>query len=666
MIRLLDLPKEILFKIFDPLDFESIQTLYSIPQFEQSLQGFATVVSDLDEAAATSWISPSCPYVNFKELGVDEVKSHHVFYVLENCLDSELVQKIILNQDRPNTVILSNKLMKSVNNGSLDQRKIHLYDYALFLNSSKGPADPEKAAEYFESDAYHRYKEVSYENIKKLIALSTSSKFLESVECPYVECVELRFLEFDAMKFRTPNVKEMVLFRCINTNSSAKLSFPVLAEVTFDMFCKSFIDCMDLENCPAESLTVEEGDIVKWENLVIGKAKRISISIMDATGPPHGSLRNVSIPRCEDLTLRGFTNVFNVTAPLVSKLNIESNIFIGEENDFSMRNFQADKVKALSITGFGIAAEFPTVLFESVVNLELHNIKFLCSGTFQNVEELKISGKLEGCFQMIDTKKLTSLKVYRRFVEAEGYDTDDFDLSGFSFPKLEKVEVTEENEFDFLKTLNAPNLEELSINRPRSISFLNIFSNGFENLQKLKVSEPSFPIMEDIKLQNLQVLEIALYDFRPLNSFKIVNCYFPNLHSFFLKPRFPRISGGDNWIAPSGTIDIEAPKLDTFCSTFLKIDHLDLTRFPKLIELTVNYIKKITLGDVAQNLSAFEIQGNSLREMSYTKDPENIHRFVKSFTPKRLKKAYKLFQNHSKANQLLVVNAIIKKRRQEL
>ncbi len=178
-----------------------------------------TIVSDLDEAAATSWLSPSCPYVNLKKLTVGQVKSGYVLYVLENCLDSELVQKIIANQDRPNTVILSNKLMKSVNCIFLDPEKAHVYDYALFLNSSKGPVNPEKAAEYFESDAYRRYKEVSYKNVEKLIELSSTSKPLEYVECPYLECLALKDLEFDAMKFRTPNVKAMFLYDCINTNS---------------------------------------------------------------------------------------------------------------------------------------------------------------------------------------------------------------------------------------------------------------------------------------------------------------------------------------------------------------------------------------------------------------------------------------------------------------
>lgn len=531
----------------------------------------------------------------------------------------------------------------------------------LFLNSSKGPVNPEKAAESFESDAYRRYKEVSYKNVEKLIELSSTSKPLEYVECPYLECLGLKDLKFDAMKFRTPNVKAIFLYDCINTNSSAKLNFPVLAELTFDGFCKNFIDCMDLENCPAESLTVEEGDIVKWENLVIGKAKKISISIRDVTGPSHGSLKNVSIPRCEDLTLGGLTDVFNVTAPLVSKLNIESNIFIGEENDFSMRNFQADKVEALSLTGFGIVAEFSTVLFESVVNLDLHNIKFLCSGTFQNVEELKISGKLEGCFQMIDTKKLTSLKVYRRFVEAEGYDTDDFDLSRFSFPKLEKVKVIREHDFGFLKTLNAPNIEELHFHMPSSTNFFNILSNGFENLQKLRVTFPSFPTMEGIRLENLNVIDIIIGGLK--DKFKIVNCSFPNLHAFYLRPLLPQVR-----IAPRGTIDIEAPKLETFHSTHLKMDHLNLTRFPELTELKVNYVKKITLGDVAESLIAFEVHGNSLQELSYSKAPENLHHFDKGCTSKslELEQTCKLFEIFSRANQLLLEGAIMKRRRHEL
>ncbi len=439
---------------------------------------------------------------------------------------------------------------------------------------------------------------------------------------------------------------------------AAKLKFPVLAELTFDGFCKSFIDCMDLENCPAESLTVEEGDIVKWENLVVGKAKTVSISISgELERPILGSFGNISIPCCEDLSLGGIADVFNVTAPLVSKLNIESNIFIGEENDFSMRNFQADKVEALSLTGFGIVAEFSTVLFESVLVLELCDTKFLCSGTFGNAKELKISSDFASCFQMIDTKTLTSLEVtYELFEEPE---TDD--LSRFSFPTLEKVKVIREHDFDFLKTLNAPNIEELHFHMPSSTNFFNILSNGFENLQKLRVTFPSFPTMEGIRLENLNVIDIIIGGLK--DKFKIVNCSFPNLHAFYLRPLLPQVR-----IAPRGTIDIEAPKLETFHSTHLKMDHLNLTRFPELIELKVNYVKKITLGDVAESLIAFEVHGNSLQELSYSKAPENLHHFDQGCTSKslELEQTCKLFEIFSRANQLLLEGAIMKRRRHEL
>ncbi|ODQ62799.1 hypothetical protein WICANDRAFT_76961 [Wickerhamomyces anomalus NRRL Y-366-8] len=653
---LFDLPKELLLKVFELLDFESIKALYSIPQFEQGLQGFVTIVSDLDEAAATSWLSPSCPYVNLKKLTVGQVKSGYVLYVLENCLNSELVQKIIANQERPNTVILSNKLMKSVSYEPKKGEDFYEYDSALLMDSSKDPVDTKRAAEFFESDAYRRYKEVSYKNVEKLIALLSTSELLEYVECPYLECVELTDLKFDAMKFRTPNVKAMLLYDCINTNSSAKLNFPVLAELTFDGFCKSFIDCMDLENCPAESLTVEGGDIVKWENLVVGKAKTVSISISDELERPIlGSFGNISVPCCEDLSLGGFIDIFNVSAPLVSKLNIGSTYATSQEHNFSLKNFQADKVKTLSMGSHNVA-EFSTALFESVLVLELCDTKFLCSGIFGNVKELKISSDLASCFQMIDTKTLTSLEVtYELFEESE---TDD--LSRFSFPTLEKVKVIRQHEFGFLKTLNAPNIEELHFHRPSSTNFFDILSNGFENLQKLRVTIPSFPTMEGIRLENLNVIDIVIGGLK--DKFKIVSCSFPNLHAFYLRPLLPQVR-----IVPKGNIDIEAPKLETFHSTHLKMDHLNLTKFPELIELKVNYVEKITLGDVAESLIAFEVHGNSLQELSYSKAPENLHHFDEGCTSKNveLEQTCKLFEIFSRANQLLLESAIMKRRRHE-
>lgn len=438
---------------------------------------------------------------------------------------------------------------------------------------------------------------------------------------------------------------------------AAKLKFPVLAELTFDGFCKSFIDCMDLENCPAESLTVEEGDIVKWENLVVGKAKTVSISISgELERPILGSFGNISIPCCEDLSLGGIADVFNISAPLVSKLSINCTNLAGVEDKFSMRNFQANNVESLYM-GIHIVVEFPTALFESVLVLELCDTKFLCSGTFGNAKELKISSDFASCFQMIDTKTLTSLEVtYELFEEPE---TDD--LSRFSFPTLEKVKVIREHDFDFLKTLNAPNIEELHFHMPSSTNFFNILSNGFENLQKLRVTFPSFPTMEGIRLENLNVIDIIIGGLK--DKFKIVNCSFPNLHAFYLRPLLPQVR-----IAPRGTIDIEAPKLETFHSTHLKMDHLNLTRFPELIELKVNYVKKITLGDVAESLIAFEVHGNSLQELSYSKAPENLHHFDKGCTSKslELEQTCKLFEIFSRANQLLLEGAIMKRRRHEL
>ncbi len=84
----------------------------------------------------------------------------------------------------------------------------------------------------------------------------------------------------------------------------------------------------------------------------------------------------------------------------------------------------------------------------------------------------------------------------------------------------------------------------------------------------------------------------------------------------------------------------------------LRIDKLDLSEFSQLRELEIGGVIELILGEVSQNLVEFTLNGVSLKELQYSKNPENIVNFDRpAMYPTDLEPILVKFEDYASANK---------------
>ncbi|CAM9016686.1 unnamed protein product [Wickerhamomyces anomalus] len=626
MMSIFELPQEVLLKIFVLLDFESIKTLYSIHQFERQLQGFATIVSDIDYDP--SLFPKYCDYINIHRFSPELVRSEVVFFVIQDLANPSLVNKISQIQTTPTSFILHNNYIHVLN--CPDDDRFGWGD----------DADLEMTAK----EAYDFYYPLSgewesiLENSTELLQLAHSQKFLKSVEFPYIKRLTLDKVDINSVKLKTPSLKELTLRNCTSTDESPQFTFPLLSNLDLEGASKCLIEKLDFGAYPDEKLSIVYGEISLMRNLTIGKAKTVSITVdSDIFMREWTSFMDISLPNCMQLYLDGFQNIKSISAPLLSLLSIQHI----NDREFHLNNFAAKHLESLILRNLMIA-HFSDTDFQKLEYLDIFECTMgSVTGCFPRAETVRVSSCfLDDCFKNLDTQNLTIFEISRCEFNTGDNTTV---LPPALFPSLKILCIVQFPKDGHLN-IQAPNLEELCLQDP--LCPIEQLCNKFPKLQALSIAANSSTIMRNVTIHGIKKFELLSSALDP--TFQLVDCSFPTLEQF--KAIGP---AGSFIIEPCEDIlDFRAPNLKSYKSNNLRIDKLDLSKFSKLRELEIGGVIELILGEVSQNLVEFTLNGVSLKELQYSKDPENIVNFDRpAMYPTDLEPILVKFEGYASANK---------------
>lgn len=625
-MSIFELPQEVLLKIFVLLDFESIKTLYSIHQFERRLRGFATIVSDIDYDP--SLFPKYCDYINIHRFSPGLVRSEVVFFVIQDLANPSLVNKISQIQTTPTSFILHNSYVHVINCPDDDRF------------GGGDDADLEMTAE----EAYDFYDPLSrewqsiLENSTELLQLAHSQKFLKSVEFPYIKRLTLDKVDIDSVKLKAPSLKELTLRNCTSTNDSPQFTFPLLSDLDLEGASKCLIEKLDFGAYPDGKLSIVYGEISSMRNLTIGKAKTVSITVdSDIYMTEWTCFMDISLPNCMQLYLDGFQSIKSISAPLLSSLSIQHI----NDREFHLNNFAAKHLKSLILRDLTIA-HFSDTDFQKLEYLDIFECTMRSvTGCFPRAETVRVSACfLNDCLKNLDTQNITSLKISR----CEFNTGDNTAVSPPALFSSLKILCIAQFPRDGHLDIEAPNLEELYLLDP--LCQIEQLCNKFPKLQVLSIAANSSTIMKNFTIHGIKKFELLSSVLDP--TFQLVDCSFPTLEQF--KAIGP---AGSFIIEPCEDIlDFRAPNLRSYKSNNLRIDKLDLSEFSKLRKLEIGGVIELILGEVSQNLVEFTLNGVSLKELQYSKDPENIVNFDRpAIYPTDLEPIFVKFEGYASANK---------------
>lgn len=620
---LLDLPDEVLFSIFILLDLESIKTLFKVPELKGKLKNFICIVSDLDKKNACNWV-PSCDYFDLKQLEVGDVKTWSICYLLHDLTRSALVEKICENKSTFSTITLVNKKIRGIDLDPEDEHPV---------SDSEGDGslyDDEGAGfDGFHASLADRLNESA--NAKELIKRCSSSRYLRSIDFRFLQRLSLYELELSPSKMKLPALKTLLLKDCTTTNQTQKFELPKIAELTLIGRCKEILNSFDLEAYPDRTFRLSPSDITSVQNLIVGKAKFVDISIENPVNAGFNSIINLEMTAAETLVLNDISIVDNISTPNLNGLNLG----FTDRSEIQFSNFVAVDLDFLRLTNV-IIRSFSGLNSPKVTQFHANDSIITSREVFfKNLKIFSNTGS-EGCFQVIDQGALTTVDI-EAITEQSVQD-----LKDLKFPELRDMTITVGTDTFELPKFIAPRLQSLVLLDPRSVSCFKNLTNGFPNLTQLEIDYPSFGLMENITLETVQRLNLYLNN---IPHFQIKNCFFPNLEEFYIYTDV-----GFSGERVQGALDFSAPKLELFENHELTIGDLDLSGFPLLKEISLSRVERLNLGDVSESLEVITFEGDALRKVAFNKEPQQLRYFEFNETPEEHGEIFERFNGYVTMN----------------